>query len=132
MQRKSMTAPGTITLILILQIVPLLLYPPASFGLASQEWWLPVLLSLMVIVADVQIIVQRSTNLNPWYLISFAQGFNIISRLMTIWFHATVTVNNVTVPNWPYVVLSVIAMGMSAFLLSYTEQPEVRMAFLPS
>ncbi len=130
-QRNASTGPAAITAFLILQIIPLLLFPPQSFTLTSQEWWLPALLAIMVIVADVQIIVQRTPQLNPWYLISFAQGFNIISRLMMVWSHAVVTVNRVDTVNWAYIILSIVSMVSSAYLLVYTERSEVRMAFLP-
>ncbi len=130
-QRNALTAPGVVTGFLILQIIPLLLFPPESFALTSQEWWLPALLAIMVIVADVQIIVQRTPQLNPWYLVAFAQGFNIISRLMTVWSHATVNIKGVEIANWPYIILSIVSMALSAFLLWYTEKSEVRMAFLP-
>ncbi len=130
-QRNPLTGPGIITALLILQIIPLLLFPSNSFALTSQEWWLPALLAIMVIVADVQIIVQRTPQLNPWYLISFAQGLNIISRLMMVWSHAVVTVNRVDTVNWAYIILSIVSMVSSAYLLVYTERSEVRMAFLP-
>ncbi len=130
-QRNPLTGPGLITALLILQIIPLLLFPSDSFALTSQEWWLPALLAIMVIVADVQIIVQRTPLLNPWYLVAFAQGFNIISRLMMVWAHATINVKGVEIANWPYIILSIVSMALSAFLLWYTEKSEVRMAFLP-
>jgi hypothetical protein len=130
-QRSPLTGTGVITVFLILQIIPLLLFPSASFAPTSQEWWLPALLAIMVIVADVQIMVQRTPNLDPWYLVAFSQGFNIISRLMMIWSHAVITVNKVDTANWPYIILSIVSIVMSIFLLWYTEKPDVRMAFLP-
>ncbi len=131
MQRSALTAPGTISLILILQLIPFVLFPPQSFSGTSQEWWLPVLLGIMVLVADFQIIVRRTPNLSPWNLLAFAQGFNIISRLMMVWAHATISVNKTIVPNWPYLILTLASMALSVFVLWYTEKSEVRMAFLP-
>lgn len=130
MPRNALIAPGTITLVLILQIIPLLLFPPASFALTSQEWWLPALLAILALIADAQIILQRSPSLNPWYLLSFIQGFNIISRLMMVWSHATVSVANVSVANWLYIVLTILSIALSAFVLWYTELAEVRTSLL--
>ncbi len=130
MQQQTLARPGVITALLILQVIPLLLFPASSFSPTTQEWWLPVLLVLMVVVADFQLIVRRSTAAWPWYLISFAQGFNIISRLLMVWPHATVAAGDQTVFNGPYVLLTGISMLMSIFFLWYFEKPNVRVGLL--
>ncbi len=116
--------------VLILQIVPLMLFPPELLASDSQEWWLPTLLAAMVVVADVQLILRRSTQIWPWHLLSFAQGFNIISRLMMVWPHATFILNGVTTINLPYVVLTGLSMACSAVLLWYLELPDVRLGLV--
>ena len=130
MQRRALYRPGVIVLILILQFIPLLLFPASSFAPTTQEWWLPALLALMVLVAIVQVVVRRSAAAGPWVLIAFAQGFNIISRVMMLWSHATVNVEGAQVVNWPYIIMTFLAMGMSAFVLWYVEKPEVRVGLL--
>ncbi len=130
MSRRSLATRPTITTVLIAQFIPLLLFPAASFAATSQEWWLPVLLAGMVVVADVELIVRRTTQVLPWNLLLFAQGFNIISRLMMLWGHATLTEGGATVLNLPYIVLTLAAMAMSAWLLWYLELPEVRLGLL--
>lgn len=130
MRRQAITTRGCIMGALILQIIPLVLFPPESFSPNSQEWWLPVLLAAMVLLACVQLILRRSHQLWPWHLMSFSQGFNIISRLMMLWPHATKTVGGATVLNVPYVALTLASMAMSAFLLWYLELPEVRMGLV--
>jgi hypothetical protein len=126
MDRQALARPGTIVLLLMLQFIPLLLFPLNRFSAQTQEWWLPVLLAIMVAVANVYLIWRRTPSLWPWYLIAFAQGFNIISRLMLVWPHATTTANGQTVVNVSYVLLSFISIGLSAFMLWYTELPQVR------
>jgi hypothetical protein len=121
-----MTHPPVIIAILILQFVPLLLFPPRFFSPASQVWWLPALLVLMTLVAVFQLIVRRSQAVGPWLLIGFAQGFNIISRLMMVWPNATIVQGEGTVVNWPYLVLTIISIVASWWLLMYTEKPSVR------
>jgi cyanate permease len=130
MQRRRIATRGFIVGALVLQLVPLVLFPPESFSPNSQEWWLPVLLAAMVLVACAQLILLGSQQLWPWHLMSFSQGLNIISRLMMIWPHATKTVGGATVLNGPYVALTLTAMAMSAFLLWYLELPEVRVGLL--
>ena len=130
MANKSLATRPAITTILIAQFIPLLLFPAASFASTSQEWWLPVLLAGMVLVGDVELIVRRTTQVWPWNLLLFAQGFNIISRLMMLWGHATHTVGGATALNLPYIVLTLAAMAMSAWLLWYLELPEVRLGLL--
>jgi len=128
--QRTMSSPPVITVVLLLQVIPLLLFPAKSFAPTTQEWWLPVLLVIMVLVADFQLIVRRSTAPGPWYLASFAQGFNIISRLMMLWPNLTRTTEQGLVANWPYVILTLTAMAMSALLLVYFEKPAVRVGLL--
>lgn len=130
MQRRALTSRSVIIPLLILQLVPLVLFPPESFAPTTQEWWLPVLLAVMVLWADFELIVRRSDKMWPWYLMSFAQGFNIISRIMMLWPHATKVVGQATVLNVPYVILTFVAMALSAFLLWYTELPDVRLGLV--
>jgi hypothetical protein len=130
MLRKFITRKPVVFVILVLQFIPLVLFPTASFSPNSQEWWLPVMLAFLVLIADVELIFQQRDVLWPWYLISFSQGFNLISRLMMIMPRATMNDNGVQVANVPYLVLTVIAMIFSAFLLWYSELPDVRMIVL--
>ena len=130
MPRDAITRRKVIVAVLILQLIPLVLFPPASFSPNTQEWWLPVLLAVLVLLADFELIVRRSTHAWPWILMSFSQGFKIISRLMMLWPHATRTVGGATVANVPYILLTLVAMGLSALLLWYTELPEVRLGLV--
>jgi hypothetical protein len=127
MDRKKITNRGVIIPIIVLQIVPLLLFPASSFAPTTQEWWLPALLVVMVLFAIIQLLIGRNNSVTPWHLMSFAQGFNLISRLMMIWPHATINVQGASVLNWDYIGLTVLSAALSAFLLWYTELPEVRM-----
>lgn len=130
MLRRSLTTPGILVAVLILQFIPLVLFPAASFSPQTQEWWLPVLLAVMVIIADVELIVRRGSAAWPWYLMSFAQGFNIISRLMMLWSHATTVAGKVTTIHGDYIVLTALSLAFSAFMLWYTELPETRVGLL--
>jgi hypothetical protein len=127
MERRTIATRGVIIPVILLQFIPIVLFPAESFSLSTQEWWLPVLLAIMVIIADVQLIFRRSTAVWPWHLMSFAQGFNIISRLMMVWPHATITYKGATELNGAYIGLTVVSIFLSALMLWYTELPEVRM-----
>ncbi len=113
--------------ILVLQLIPPVLFPPKSFSPQTQEWWLPVLLALMIVIADIELIVRRSNATWPWHLMSFAQGFNIISRLMMVWPHATITVGKQLALNGPYLILTALSLALSVFMLWYIELPETRL-----
>ncbi len=128
MKSQMIAKRSTIVPVILLQFIPFFLFPPASFSLTTQEWWLPVVLGAMVVIADVQIIFERGNSSWPWNLMSFAQGFNIISRLMLIWSHATITGNGITTLNLPYIGLTATAVFLSAIVLWYVELPEVRIA----
>lgn len=121
---------NALVVLLWLQFIPLVIFPLESFSPSSQEWWLPVLLTFLAIIGVFQILIRKSDQPWPWYLMSFSQGFNLISRLMMVMPHAMMNQAGVQVFNAPYVIISVISMGLSVFYLWYAELPEVRMGML--
>lgn len=123
---KAITKKGVIIFILVIQFIPLVMFPPQSFSPSSQEWWLPVLLAILALIGVVRLIWRGGEVTWPWYLVGFAQGFNVISRLLMLMPHSSVIVDGVVVLNTLYVVLTIISMIFSAFLLWYLELPEVR------
>jgi hypothetical protein len=127
MLRKLITSKVMIPILLCLQLVPLLLFPASSFSLASQELWLPLLLSVLTLIALIQILIRKNMTAWPWYLLAFSQGFNIISRMMTLFPHATVSgQDGAMVANGDYVVVAIVAMLLSAFEIWYGDLPELR------
>jgi hypothetical protein len=130
MSQRMIARRGIIVAVLILQVIPIMLFPAASFAPNSQEWWLPLLLLMLVVVGDLQLIVRHNTDVWPWHLLSFAHGFNIISRLMMLWPHATRMLNGEMVFNGPYVSLSCLSMAASGILLYYLELPEIRIVMV--
>ena len=117
---------GIIPVVMCFQVVPLLIFPASAYSVRTQEWWLPVLLTFLVVISLVQILIRKTSTAWPWYLVSFAQGVNIISRLMMLLPHTTQNNNGVQVFNGPYFLIAVIAMLLSAFEIWYNELPEVR------
>lgn len=128
--RQTIANRGIIIVVLFLQVIPLMLFPAESFTAKSQEWWLPAMLSIMALVATIQLIASGSDRTWPWDLIAFSHGFNVISRLMMIWPKATVTANGVTTINWIYILMTIVSITCSWLLLWYTEQPNVRIAMI--
>jgi uncharacterized membrane protein len=126
MLRQSLSTRPVIIAILFAQVIPLVLFPPKAFTGNTQEWWFPVILAFMALIGVFELVVRKSINNWPWYLMSFSQGFNIISRLMMFLPHTTVNVNGNQVLNTAYVVLSLISIILSALFLSYADWPEVR------
>jgi hypothetical protein len=126
MLRKTLSGPRLAIVLMCLQVIPLLLLPAESWTLKTQEWWLPVLLTTLVVVALVQLLVRHTRSSAPWYILSFAQGFSIISRLMMLLPHSTVTDKGVQRFDVQYVLLAVISIGLSWFWIWYCDLPEVR------
>jgi hypothetical protein len=124
--RKVLSLRRLIPIVMCFQIVPLLAFPVSSYSIKSQEWWLPVLLTFLVAIALVQILMRRTQAAWPWYLVSFAQGVNIISRLMMLLPHTTVNNQGTQQFNTVYFIVAVAAMLLSAFEIWYNELPEVR------
>jgi hypothetical protein len=111
--------------LLILQVIPLLLYPPSSFELTSQTWWLPAVLVLMALIGSIQLF-RRSRV--PWsiYLIAFSHGFNIISRLLMLMPGSTAG----TSTDGLYFILSTLALILSTLMLWILEMPRVRQVLI--
>ena len=126
MFRRLLSARAAIPIMLILQIAPIIVFPISTFTIKSQEWWLPVVLTVLVVLAIVQILGRRSQATWPWHLLSFAQGFNIISRLMMLLPHATEFVNGVQRVNTDYLIITVASMLFSALQIWDVDLPEVR------
>jgi hypothetical protein len=126
MLRKILLSRAAITAVLCLQIIPVIIFPLSSFTVNSQEWWLPVLLTILLILSIIQLLFRKSRASWPWILISFTQGFNIISRLLMLAPHTTINVEGVQRFNAGWVGLAVLSMLLSAFALWYCELPEVR------
>jgi hypothetical protein len=126
MLRRALTRPPLIPLLLCVQVVPLLLFPASAYSVKTQEWWLPALLTFLTALALVQLLLRRSHAPWPWYMLSFSQGFNIISRLMMLMPHVTIFVDGVERFYTSYVILSVASIVVSAAALWYDELPEVR------
>jgi hypothetical protein len=123
MNNKMLSNLKFLYVVLIFQFVPLLLNPPAIFELKSQEWWLPMLLVLMALVAVIQVFRNKVT---PWTLslLFFSHGFNIISRLMMLLPKSTAGSSFDSL----YFGLSVVSMLFSAFMLWLLEVPQTRQA----
>jgi zinc transporter ZupT len=128
--RKFLSSRGMIPVVLCFQVVPLLVFPLSSYSVKSQEWWLPVLLTFLVVIALIQLFVRKTQASWPWYLVSFAQGVNIISRIMMLLPHTTVNHEGNQEFNTEYFIVAVAAMLISAFEIWYNELPEVRRKLL--
>ncbi len=120
------TKKSIIIVLLVLQFIILVMFPSESFSPDSQEWWLPVLLAFLALIAVVRLIWKGGDVSWPWYLLGFAQGFNIISRMMMLMPHSMVNVGGDVVLNTNYLILTILSMIFSGFFLWYIELPEVR------
>jgi len=115
-----------ISILLFAQLIPLLAFSREAYDLTGQVWWLPAFLALLVLIGVFQLAVRGSYAPWPWYLIGFSNGFNIISRLMMFFPHIMLNIQGVQTVNWPYIIISVLAMGWSAVMLWFVEFPEVK------
>jgi hypothetical protein len=130
MFRKYITSRALVPVLLCFQIIPLVAFPFETYSVKTQEWWLPLLLALLTTISLVQIILRRSIASWPWYLLSFSQGFNIISRLMMLLPHSTRSVDGGgQAMNGAYVAVAFATMLFSAFEIWYGELPEVRQKY---
>lgn len=131
MFRRVITNSKLIIVILMIQFIPLILFPASTFSSGSEEWWLPAVLMVLAIIAVIALFAKRTTITGwAWQLVTFSQGFNLISRLLMLFPHLTMNVHGVQQINTLYVILTLIAMVMSVFMLWYVELPEVKVGLL--
>jgi hypothetical protein len=128
--KKAVLKRSLIIPFFILQLIPIVLFPPASYALTTQEWWLPVLLAVLTIFATIELVVRHNPEAWPWYLLSFSQGFNIISRLLMLMPHTVLNTDNGQIFNTTYVIITLFCISISWFFLWYLEQPELRMGVM--
>ncbi len=126
MVRHNLSSRPVIVLLMLVQIIPLMLFPLSLFTVDNQDWWLPVLLAIFTLVGFVELVFRNNMSNWPWYLMQFSQGFNIISRLMMVMPHTTFNDQGVQVFNTPYVLITIVSILLSVFFLEYTNWPEVR------
>lgn len=116
----------TIFSLLFLQLLPLVIFPVSVYNASSQEWWLAALLGIMSIAGIIQVF-RQTTAQWPWYLMGFAQGFNVISRLMMVFPKIMITENGQQVFNTNYTLISFLMILLSLLMLTFLEKPQVRM-----
>jgi hypothetical protein len=121
-----------ISVMLFIQLIPLVAFSPEAYDLSGQVWWLPAFLAVLVLIAVFQLVVRGTYAPWPWYLIGFSNGFNIISRLMMFFPHITINISGVQVVNWPYIIIGVVSMVWSAVMLWFVEFPEVKNTMIKS
>ncbi len=124
--RKFLCSKALLPVLMVIQVVPLVILDKSSYSLTSQVWWLPMFLGILAFVSVMKLLTGGTLTTWPWYLLSFSQGFNIISRLMMVMPHATTNIDGVQVLNGPEVAINILAMLFSAFFIWYCELPEVR------
>jgi len=128
--KKAILKRSLIIPFFILQLIPIVLFPPDSYALTTQEWWLPLLLAVLTVFATFELVVRHNPEAWPWYLLSFGQGFNIISRLLMLMPHTVLNTDNGQIFNTTYVIITVFCISVSWFFLWYLEQPELRMGVM--
>jgi hypothetical protein len=128
--KKAVLKRNLIIPFFILQLIPIVIFPPESYAFTTQEWWLPLLLAGLTIFAAVELLLRHNPESWPWYLLSFGQGFNIISRLLMLMPHTVRNTDNGQVFNTAYILITLVSIGISWFFLWYLEQPEIRMAVM--
>jgi hypothetical protein len=132
MFRSFLLRPTVARLIIALQVLPVIALRPRGYSVSSQEWWLPTLLAVLAMISAARVLIRGTGAPWPWYLFSFAQGFSIISKLMMFMPHASTIVDGVQRLDTTHVAVSISSMALSAFVIWYCEQPEVRNMFAPA
>jgi hypothetical protein len=127
MLRRFLTGRIAIPVLLCLQVLPLIVFPLNVFKIDSQEWWLPAFLCLLIILSLVKLFFGKENSAWPWYIMAFCQGLNIISRIMMLLPHATLTESGgAREANVGYIVIAFACILFSVFEIWYCELPELR------
>lgn len=104
-----------------LQIIPLIMYPPATLtgGLA-------IIAVAAIAVAALGFMAIRG---RPWAhtMSLFVQGFNAIIRIMMFFPHAVSVSTGTPFTDWPYIITALISVGLSIWFLYRLDRNDVRL-----
>jgi hypothetical protein len=118
-----MSARGRFALF-FLQWIPLLLFPPSTFGSS-----LPVVGVVIAALLALGVVMWRGRG---WALTLaiFLQGFNVIVRLMILLSHAVGPESSGSNVDVPFIVTSLLAMALSAWYLYRLDKPDTRVVLI--
>lgn len=112
--------------LLILQVIAVILYPPSFFRQAPQAAVLPPTLLILLLLALAGMNSGVLTPIAGRVSLVFVQGLNVVMRLMTIPPHLHASEGG----NWPFLVLSVIAIILSWLTIVWMERRHPRTLLL--
>ncbi|MGQ9467944.1 MAG: hypothetical protein ACUVXE_02770 [Anaerolineae bacterium] len=112
--------------LLILQVIAIILYPPDFFRHAPQAAVLPPALLLLWLLALAGMNSGVLTPIAGRVSLVFVQGLNVVMRLMTIPPHLRASEGG----NWPFLILSVIAIILSWLTIVWMERRHPRTLLL--
>lgn len=112
--------------LLILQVIAVILYPPGFFRQAPQAAVLPPALLILLLLALAGMNSGVLTPVAGRVSLVFVQGLNVVMRLMTIPPHLRASEGG----NWPFLILSVIAIILSWLTVVWMERRHPRTLLL--
>ncbi len=112
--------------LLILQVIAVILYPPDFFRQAPQAAVLPPALLILLLLALAGMNSGVLTPVAGRVSLVFVQGLNVVMRLMTIPPHLRASEGG----NWPFLILSVIAIILSWLTIVWMERRHPRTLLL--
>lgn len=112
--------------LLILQVIAVILYPPSFFRQAPQAAVLPPALLILLLLALAGMNSGVLTPVAGRVSLVFVQGLNVVMRLMTIPPHLRASEGG----NWPFLILSVIAIILSWLTVVWMERRHPRTLLL--
>ena len=115
-----MTSSRRLAPLFFLQVIPLVLYPPALLANGAA-----VLAVVAVAYLGLGFLAYRG---RAWALTLtiFSQGFNVIIRVMMFFSHAVVLTGDQRTPDIAWIVTAILAIVMSTWLLLRLDRPDVR------
>ncbi len=115
---KKLSDRAMLFLILALQLIAVIIYPPSFFQANPQAAILPPSLTLLFVIALVLLNTGALDLMAGRSFLVFIQGINIIMRLMMLFPHLK------TNGQWDFVLLiiALVAMGLSWFTIVQIEQ----------
>ncbi len=115
-----MTSSRRLAPLFFLQVIPLVLYPPALMASGAA-----VLGVAAVAYLGLGFLAYRG---RAWALTLtiFSHGFNVIIRLMMFFSHAVLLTGDQRTPDYAWIVTALLAIGMSTWLLLRLDRPDVR------
>ncbi len=109
--------------LMVVQFIPLILIPPSIIQTDSQILTIPIFLILLALIATLALALGNRTAW-PRAMLVFAQGLNVVTRLMIL---LSTAMPDKTTVDAPFIAASLVAIAISVVVLYMFDQFQINL-----